>query len=414
MDARSTDGHIGRCGAILKMHADGRYGSYGPWRAKGIGRTVGGMTNIRRTAAASVLLATSSGLLAFAAIPSAVAEEPIIEEETTTTLPEETTTTLPEVTTTTVPEVTTTLAPVVLTDAPSISSVTARPSALSVNWVAQEDLTGGAIRAYQVTAFENGVVKSDRVVAGDVRNASLSGLTNDHDYDVVVMPYTGAGQGNASDSVEATPLRDGSAVAEATMARDVIATTGKRFATVAWAPPANDGGSGITGYSVITVEKVSGAFHSWRNLGADNRSASVPELTSGRAYDIFVMPLTAAGFGDLAPAVSVTTNAFSEVLPLAPATTWVSAVASGGSAWVSWGPAIERGEALTSWNVVVMQGDTMVAWRVIGAAAQRQVAVPISSTGGPASVYVFAQSASGYGPMPTPATVTPPAPVVTP
>jgi len=373
------------------------------------------MTRTRRTAAASVLLASTCGLLAFAATDSASAQ---VDPEPTTTIPEvtttvpEVTTTVPEVTTTTV-AVTTTLPPVVLTDAPSITTVTARPSALTVSWVAQEDLTDGPIRAYQVIALENEVVKGQHVVAGDIRSTSVSGLTNGHEYDVVVLPYTDAGAGNMSDSEEGTPSRDGSAVHEATVARDVAVTTGKQFANVTWKAPVTDGGSPVAGYALITTEKVGGKFHSWRNLGADLRQASVPGLLNNKAYDFVVVAFTSVGFGDMAPAVSATPSGVSTTLPLAPQTSWVSAVASGNNASVSWGPAVERGQALTGWTVIVMQDGEMIAWKVVAPGAQRQALVPIDEDNGPASVYVYAQSSSGYGPAAGPLTVTPPvAPLV--
>jgi hypothetical protein len=373
------------------------------------------MHRTRRTAAASVLLASTCGLLAFAAADSAYAqveEEPTTTIEETTTTVEETTTTLPEVTTTTeAPTTTTTLPPVVLTEAPSITTLVARPSALTVSWVEQEDLTDGPIRVYQVIALENDVIKSQQVVAGDIRSVSLSGLANGHEYDVVVLPYTDAGAGNMSDSEEGTPSRDGSAVHEATVARDVAATTGKGFANVTWKAPVTDGGSAIAGYALITSEKVSGAFHSWRNLGADLRQASVPNLLDNKAYDVVVVPYTSLGLGDVAPAVSVTPSGTSTVLPLAPQSTWVSAVASGDNASVRWGPAAERGEALVAWHVIVMQDGEMIAWTVVAPGAPRQALIPIDEDNGPASVYVFAQSSSGFGPGAGPLTVTPPAPV---
>jgi uncharacterized delta-60 repeat protein len=286
--------------------------------------------------------------------------------------------------------------------APAISTVSPRRRGLSVAWTAPEVESGGPVRAYYVTASVGTTVKSHQVVAGDVRQTSLTGLDNGTTYNVVVVPYTSAGPGSSSAPVSETPSAIAPATTGAGPVRALAASPGRRFATVTWAPPADDGGAPISAYSVIAINHASGALVVWRNVPADVRLATVPDLTVGVAYDVYIVAATPAGFGAIAPAVSVTpTSTTPAAQP--PQTSWVSAVPAGASANVAWGPAVERGEAVTHYNVIVIQGGSMTAWQVTGP-DQRQATVPLGAQG-PAQVYVVAQSKSGYGPLPDPVAV---------
>jgi uncharacterized delta-60 repeat protein len=297
------------------------------------------------------------------------------------------------------------LPPSAPTPSPTITNVTARPGALSVTWTAPELTPTGAVRLYQLFAVRNGAVAAQRVVPSDVRQASLDGLTSGTPYDVVVLPYTATTVGTASNPVAGTPSATGAALAPATAVQNLAATPGSSFATVTWQPPVDDGGAPILGYSVIAVNHADGTLAAWRNLPADRRNASIPALTPVTAYDLYVLAYTSQGFGAVAAPVAVTPAA-NATQPAAPTMGWTSAVATGGNNLnVNWGPALERGQVTTTYNVVTIQNGAMTAWSTGGPDA-RQATVHLPS-GAPAQVYVFAQSASGYGPLADPASVTP-------
>jgi titin len=253
-----------------------------------------------------------------------------------------------------------------------------------------------------VAAYAGTTLKAAQVVAGDARQTSLTGLANGTAYDVVVVPYVANGAGSPSTRVRGTPSAAAPANSPAGAVRDLAASPGRRFATVTWAPPADDGGTPVAVYSVLAINHATGALMVWRNVGADVRAAAVPDLTAGVVYDVYVVAATAVGFGVVALAVQ-TTPLSSGTVAQAPTTTWVSAIPAGSVAVVTWGPPVERGNALTHVNVVVIQGGVMTAWTVIGP-DQRQVSVPLGANG-PAEVYLLAQSSSGYGPLSPPVSV---------
>jgi hypothetical protein len=286
--------------------------------------------------------------------------------------------------------------------APTITSLTPGKTALSVQWAPAEVETGGPVRVQHLIAYDGDTAAAHRLVAGDVRQASLTGLTNGKPYRMVVVPYTSLGKGLASDGISGTSAAGATAPVPATAVQNVTATPGRHFATVTWAPPANDGGTPIAAYSVIAVRPDTNQLVEWRNVPADVRTASVPTPVSGVAYDLYVLPVTSTGFGALAPAVHVTAvDAPPNAQP--PQVSWATAGAAGPTGYVSWGPALERGEAATAFHVVVMRGNEMIAWHV-ASPDQRQAVVPIGTTGA-AQAYVFAQSASGFGPIGSPITV---------
>ena len=282
--------------------------------------------------------------------------------------------------------------------------MTPRQGALSVTWTPPAADTNGPVRAYYVAALDAGAVAGGTVVAGDVRQASISGLTNGRTYQVVVVPYTATGPGTGSLVVNGTPAATAPSITTAGAVQNLAASAGNGFATVTWSPPGDDGGAPLSIYSVIAINHSTGALAAWRNLPADVRTAAIPNLTNGNSYDLYVLAATSAGFGQVAPAVHATPLP-TGAAALAPTVGWTSAVAVGPTAVVTWGPPIEHGQPATHVNVIVIQNGTMTAWSVT-AADQRQTTVPLASTG-TAQIYVIAQSQGGYGSIGTPLTVQP-------
>jgi uncharacterized delta-60 repeat protein len=282
-------------------------------------------------------------------------------------------------------------APDVATVAPTITSVTAGRSSLSVRWDAPELQMGGPVRSYYVYALDGGVLAGAAMVAGDLRQATVAGLTDGHPLQVVVLPFTDNGAAIRSDAVSGTPSASAPAATPSAAVQNLTGKRGNGFATVTWAPPVDDGGSPITLYSAVVTRLDTHAVVGWRNVATDVRSASFP-LSNNVAYSVIVMPYTSSqGYGAVAPAVRVIPAA-SVSGPSAPTLPYAAATATGSSAYVAWGAGEEHGEAVAGYQVLVVRDGVLVSWTSRGV-DDRSVTVPIGTTG-TIDVYVIANSAT--------------------
>jgi uncharacterized delta-60 repeat protein len=286
--------------------------------------------------------------------------------------------------------------------APAVTSIERLDGALSVEWAAPESVPAAhPVRTYHVLALDGGEVASQAVVAGDVRQASLEGVSNGEAYDVVVVGYDDVGTIPAS-APFAVPAGSGDLPdpSPAPAVSGVEVVSGRGSATVSWDPPQDDGGSTIWGYAVVALRHSDGSFAQWRNVRADVRSATLPGLANGTAYDVYVFAVTTEGFGALGSSAAVTPSAAAPA-PAAPQMSWVSVVPIGAHAVVTWGPATERGEVTSAVHVIVIEDGAMAGWKAM-TSYDRQVVVP---AGPGAQVFVVAQSASGFGPLTGPVAV---------
>jgi hypothetical protein len=287
-----------------------------------------------------------------------------------------------------------------------LTGVTPHPGGLSVTWEAPSVETDGPVRAYCIVTYDGTTFGCGAVLPGDARQGSVAGLTNGTSYGVGVLAFSGSGGFVGSNSFDpVTPTLTSPPIGSSGPVASLGATSGKGFATLTWARPATDGGSPITGYSVIAVDHATGQLAAWRDVPADMRTASLSSLVGGRAYDTYVLPATALGFGTPTAPRSVTPSASSTIAPRGPTMSWVSVTQIEETVFLNWGPAVERGDALTHFNVVMIQHNSMKSWSASGPNARNSSFVVPDD--GPAQVYVFAQSASGYGPIGDPVTVTP-------
>jgi hypothetical protein len=324
------------------------------------------MQNHRRTTAKALLAASSVSLVSVLAPHAAFAESPSHVEADA------------------------------LTSSPTINDVSELKGALSVSWSAPE--SESQIVAYHVLATRgldgsgNPAVKGQQVVPADVRETTISGLTNGNTYDLYVFPITVDGYGMPSAPASGTP----SAEAEGAVvpsAVEVEVAKGAGFLTAAWSAPEWDGGSAVVGYSVIVVDQAGNSLAAWRNVAADVRNTSITGLKAGHTYDVYVAADNAKGIGEVGAPIHVQIVTGSTTAPAKPTMSWASAIAAGDNAVVSWGPADEHGQTTTKYDVVVTQNGAMTAWKVTGANA-RQAIVPLAD-GEPATIVVVAESASG-------------------
>jgi hypothetical protein len=275
-----------------------------------------------------------------------------------------------------------------------------------VHWQPPTTTPRGPVLAYMVQTSLNGATVSLQYVAADVRQISVPSLTNGSTYAISVAAVDAVGSGVPSNPVSVTPSAAGTAAVVPAAPTAVSAGTvkvGDGFVTASWAPPATDGGSPITAYSVIAIDS-GGAVRGWQNVGTDVRSASIDGLTNGTAYTVEVVAWNAKGIGAPLAAPGKPAAGTPSTGPLAPL--WVVASQSGpGTAAVSWGPPPGDGGApIRGYSVIAMQGSTVVGWLNLASSA-RSATVTKLPAGSNITIYVVATNAKGFGTTPPPTTV---------
>ncbi len=158
---------------------------------------------------------------------------------------------------------------------------------------------GSQITGYTVTSNPPGGVDSN---AGSTLTTHIvTGLTNGTAYTFTVTATNAVGTGPpSSPSNSVTPAKVPGAPT------GVAATTGNAQATIIFAPPASDGGSPITGYTV-TSNPPGGVDG---NAGSTLTTHIVTGLTNGAAYTFTVTATNAVGTGAVSnPSNSVTPTA---------------------------------------------------------------------------------------------------------
>jgi hypothetical protein len=208
----------------------------------------------------------------------------------------------------------------------------------------------------------------------------VGGLANGTTYQCSVFASNSAGNGPASEGVPVTP------VAAPGAPIGLVATAGDSQASLAFLPPASDGGSPITDYDAACTDGVATITGS----GAASPIV-VTGLVNGTNYSCTVTATNAIGTG---PASNVA-QVIPQGLPGAP--TGVIAAPMDGAAQVSFtAPASDGGSAITTYTVRCFDGNTTTLVAT-GSASPLTVTPMINGTS--YSCTVAATNGVGEGPL---------------
>jgi hypothetical protein len=134
-------------------------------------------------------------------------------------------------------------------------------------------------------------------VGASVGQATVPGLTNGTPYTFTVTATNPIGTGPASAaSNTVVPLGQASAPL------NVVAVAGNAQATVTWSPPADNGGSAVTGYTVVAWP---GGLT--KDVGPSPTQTVFTGLTNGTTYTFNVYATTGFGGGLLSAASNAVT-----------------------------------------------------------------------------------------------------------
>ncbi|MGH2719773.1 MAG: fibronectin type III domain-containing protein, partial [Actinomycetota bacterium] len=151
--------------------------------------------------------------------------------------------------------------------------------------------TGGSSNTgYTVTAFIGSSAQGSQSVNGSTTRATITGLTNGTSYTFTVTAANNNGTSPPSARSNAvTPAGPPGAPT------GVVAVAGDSSATVAWSPPASDGGSPITGYVITPL--IREEAQPSKSVGPAVNSATITGLTNGTLYEFSVAATNSAGTG---------------------------------------------------------------------------------------------------------------------
>ena len=230
----------------------------------------------------------------------------VTAEDTTTTKTYQVTITRSEPAVTTAP------------DAPASLSASAGDTEVDLTWTEPASDGGAAITKYQYrVSVDDGTTWSPDWTdvpdgsdtgtdQGDERTVTVTGLTNGtlHTFQVRAVNSEGSGS-----EAQATAAPIGAPGAPASL----TATPGNTQATLAWTPPASDGGAAITKYQYrVSVDGGTTWSPDWTDVPdsdsdsdqADERSVTITGLTNGTLHTFQVRAVNSEGSGSEAQATA--------------------------------------------------------------------------------------------------------------
>jgi hypothetical protein len=241
-----------------------------------------------------------------------------------------------------------TVTPAAVPGPPTAVTAVASNGTATVSWVAPADDGGSPILSYSATAHGDGGNQTcTDVLAPLTDTCVVSGLTDGTSYTFTVTATNLAGTG--------PPSAASNPVVPSTLPgapQAVAATPGDASATVTWTPPAGDGGTPITAYTVTASGDGGNQTCTYLVTTPETDTCTVGGLTDGTAYTFSVTATNVNGTGPAsAPSAPVTPA----TVPGAPLD--VSATAGNASAAISWVPPTSDGGATITAYTVTASGD---------------------------------------------------------
>jgi hypothetical protein len=236
----------------------------------------------------------------------------------------------------------------------SPTSVSATPGnqSATITWVAPVDSGSSAISGYRVEAgpFGSGTAQQTISVGPEARGVVVTGLVNATRYEFRVYALNASGQ-SAPGIADTTPVP-----VVPGPPTFVVATRGNTQVTLSWTPPADNGGSPITDYKIVSFP-VGGSSSTYFVSTAGNPNfnrTDITGLTNGTTYTFDVYAGNKTG-----PAGATAYGNPGRSNPVTPATvpgvpTAVSATPRNLSAIIRWtAPASNGGDAITGFRITV-------------------------------------------------------------
>ena len=186
---------------------------------------------------------------------------------------------------------------------PTIGAATAGDASAMVTWTAPASDGGTPITNYVITPYV-GATAETSVIVGNVTSDIVSGLINGTAYSFTVSALNASGEGLPSDNSNlVTPATSPGAPTI------VTATPANASATVSWTAPSSDGGSPVTGYTVVATDTTTpangGQTCTWTT---GSLTCTVSGLTNGDTYTFVAQASNVVG-------ASVPSAAFGPVIP---------------------------------------------------------------------------------------------------
>ena len=188
--------------------------------------------------------------------------------------------------------------------APTVPTTPAAPLATAgfqsatASWSPPPNDGGSPVTGYTVTAQPGGATVS---TDGSARQAALTGLTNGAGYVLTVIASNRVGASRPAATRRVVPAVTVPAAPGSLQA----SSAGSGAVRLLWAPPANDGGSPVTGYTVTTSPGGGPPVA----LGATTITTTTTGLTAGTAYTFIVRAVNAVGAGPVATSAPTSPDA---------------------------------------------------------------------------------------------------------
>jgi alpha-tubulin suppressor-like RCC1 family protein len=185
--------------------------------------------------------------------------------------------------------------------APRVARPVARPASVVLTWRAPSN-GGSVIRSYRIQVKAPGKTTWRTLAtqsASKKRQYTAKKLTNGRSYAFRIAAVNRDGIGPYSKVVKATPRPTPAAPTSFTV------TAGDKSALLAWAPPAKNGTTSITGYR-IQRRAGNGTFTTVTTVAAAKRSHRVTGLTNGTTQIFRINAVSSMGQGAFSPTRSVT------------------------------------------------------------------------------------------------------------